>query len=184
MSARQYICLLRGINVGGQKSMQMSDLRDCFEKWGFQDILTYIQSGNILFRANESSKTALKAIIEAGIKKEYGFDVETFVTTGSAISKMIAGSPYRERSLRSDEKIYFTLLSSIPEKENVRKLIEFSEGDDQITLAKDVVYALIRKGYNKTKFSNNFLEKILKVKATTRNLETMKKLASLSKELR
>ncbi|NIP26808.1 MAG: DUF1697 domain-containing protein, partial [Phycisphaerae bacterium] len=53
---RQYAALLRGINVGGKNIIKMADLRACFERMGFSDVRTYIQSGNVLFWATETDR--------------------------------------------------------------------------------------------------------------------------------
>ena len=74
-----YICMLRGINVGGQKKMKMSQLRDTFSGLGFENVRTYIQSGNIVFETARSTPTRLSVQIEKAIAAEYGFSTPALI---------------------------------------------------------------------------------------------------------
>lgn len=71
----KYVALLRGINVGGNNKVAMSELRDCFEKLGFTDVTTYINSGNIFFASDEADIVALVHKCEVAIKDRFGFVV-------------------------------------------------------------------------------------------------------------
>ena len=68
-----YISILRGINVSGQKKIKMSDLKSLYESLGFQNVVTYIQSGNVIFDATVKDKADLKAMIEEAIEETYTF---------------------------------------------------------------------------------------------------------------
>ena len=175
---KTYAALLRGINVSGQKIIKMADLQKLFADLGMSDVSTYIQSGNVLFTSVKSA-TALKKIIESGIKQRFGFDVETLVMKKKELARIVNASPYDELTLRDNEKLYFTLLSEMPAKENVEKLQTYTSPADEFIVGKNVVYILCRKGYGNSVFNNNFIEKILKVHATTRNLATIKKMSGL-----
>ena len=94
-----YIALLRGINVGGKNIIKMKDLRGLLEQIGFQSVTTYIQSGNIIFQANERAD-AVQAKIEQEISNKYGFSVPVIVRTGMEFSDMIRNCPYP----RSEER--------------------------------------------------------------------------------
>ena len=76
---KKFIALLRGINVSGQKKIKMSDLKLLFEDLGFQNVETYIQSGNVIFSSKEKSIKKLESKISSGIKSKYGFDVPVLV---------------------------------------------------------------------------------------------------------
>ena len=71
----KFIALLRGINVSGQKQIKMSDLKTLFETTGFQDVETYIQSGNVIFSTKEKSSEKLEKKISSAIKFKFSFDV-------------------------------------------------------------------------------------------------------------
>ncbi|MBK8781165.1 MAG: DUF1697 domain-containing protein [Anaerolineales bacterium] len=69
----QYLVLLRGINVGGKNIVKMLDLKSSFEGMGFSNVLTYIQSGNVLFESDEKDKAILTTKIEKGLSKRFDF---------------------------------------------------------------------------------------------------------------
>ena len=69
----QYVALLRGINVGGNNLIKMAELRGCFEAQGFGSVATYIQSGNVLFEANERSHARLTSRIEEALSRTFGY---------------------------------------------------------------------------------------------------------------
>lgn len=73
-----YVALLRGINVGGKNRVEMPRLKSLFESLGFTDVVTYINSGNVIFRHNEVL-SRIDSSIEAAIEKEFGFAVQVIV---------------------------------------------------------------------------------------------------------
>jgi len=77
----KYISILRGINVSGQKNIKMIELKSMYESLGYQGVVTYIQSGNVIFSSAEESKSNIKSKIENAIEKIYGFHVPVEVTT-------------------------------------------------------------------------------------------------------
>ena len=174
---QKHIAFLRGINVSGQKIIKMADLEKHFESFGFKDVQTYIQSGNVVF--DSCGKTDPGAIIENGLKRILGYDVPVIIRSSDELETIIKDSPYPEDRLVPGEKIYFTFLDKSPDAEKVALLDAEKNEIDAFTVSDKDVYLLIRKGYSKTKFSNFFFEKKLECLATTRNLATTKKLLSM-----
>ena len=89
----QYLILLRGINVGGNNIIKMTDLKLCFEKMGFSDVLTYIQSGNVLFRSGEKDKTKLTDIIERGLSERFRYESRIVAVTHQQLNKVVNRAP-------------------------------------------------------------------------------------------
>jgi uncharacterized protein (DUF1697 family) len=85
--------MLRGINVGGNKRIKMDDLRKSFEGLGFEQVKTYIQSGNVVFKAGKAPSVALGKKIEARIVSDFGFSVSVIVRTGADLGQTIAANP-------------------------------------------------------------------------------------------
>ena len=81
----RYIALLRGINVGGNNKVAMSELKSCFEQAGFKNVLTYINSGNVIFESDETDTAKLVVICEAAIEKQFGFRVVCSVITAAEL---------------------------------------------------------------------------------------------------
>ena len=178
-----YIALLRGINVGGRKVILMADLKRVFENLGFPKVTTYIQSGNVIFRSEKKSELELENRINSGIKRSFHFDVKVIVKDLNEIAEIVRRNPFQEKELKPGEKIYFTLLYQKPANERITDLNKTRNDIDGFQVIDRTVYILCRKGYGKTLYNKNFIEKVLKVDATSRNLETMKKLTEIGNSL-
>jgi uncharacterized protein (DUF1697 family) len=88
----RYVALLRGINVGGNNIIRMVDLRACLEADGFDDVRTYIQSGNVLFTASGSVKT-LTARLERTLSKGFGYEATVAVRSARQLRAIVDGAP-------------------------------------------------------------------------------------------
>lgn len=87
------IALLRGINVGGNNKVPMAELKKCFANLGFENIISYINSGNIIFETSEASKTELVKQCEMAIEKQFGFRVICSVIFAKELDKALAQAP-------------------------------------------------------------------------------------------
>jgi len=171
-----YIGLLRGINVSGQKKIKMADLKTMFEDLGYSSVITYIQSGNVVFESKEKKCEVIEEIITKGILNTFGYNVPVLVLTSETIQAIYKKNPYLDRiniGEIEEKKMYFTLLSASPDNEKIKMLQEKSYGNEEFIITSKVVYFFAANGYGKTKLNNNFFEKKLAVNATTRNLKTM-----------
>jgi uncharacterized protein (DUF1697 family) len=89
----QYLALLRGINVGGKNLVKMADLRAAVEEMGFADVATYIQSGNVLFRAPRQKRDELAARIESRLSRRFGIELRVVLLTEAQLKDVIKGAP-------------------------------------------------------------------------------------------
>ncbi|WP_261132059.1 DUF1697 domain-containing protein [Bacillus sp. Marseille-Q3570] len=176
-----YITLLRGINVGGKKKVKMDQLKEIFASLGFRNVKTYIQSGNVIFAAVESEGLAVQ--IERKLKEELGFEVPVLIKTLGEWEKAIEQNPYDVEMLDENEKLHVTFLAEEPTTSVVENLMMIESDVDEIRILGGTVYILCRNGYHKTLFSNAFIEKKLGVRATTRNWNSVLKIADMSKAL-
>jgi uncharacterized protein (DUF1697 family) len=90
---KQYLTLLRGINVGGKNIIKMSDLMSCFKSIGFVDVLTYIQSGNVIFKTRETNKTHLTQQIENALTKQFNYDSKIVLLSQIQVETVIKDAP-------------------------------------------------------------------------------------------
>ncbi len=171
-----YISILRGINVSGQKKIKMADLKKLYEDLGFENVKTYIQSGNVVFEYKELTHTELQKIIFDAIQIHYGFEVANLILSPTAIETALKKNPFKDI-----DKMYFTFLAETPTKENIEKLYTYSFEEEYYELIDKVVYFHCPNGAGRAKMSNNFFENKLKVMATSRNLNTTKKLLEMAK---
>lgn len=183
MNATTYIALLRGINVNGQKLIKMDHLKSIFESMPVSRVRTYIQSGNVLFEAEERNSDRIRESIESKLKDALGYKVDVVVRTKDELERTVAGNPFEEDGAPADDgKIYVSFLSEKPTAEALRVLASFQSDVDEYRAAGREVYIRCRGQYGKSLFSNNFLEKKLGVIATTRNWQTVNKLVSMAGE--
>lgn len=88
-----YVALLRGINVGGKNLIKMTDLAACFEDLGFSRVRTYIQSGNVIFAANETDKTGLAARLERALSETFQYAASLVLRSEAEMQSIIANAP-------------------------------------------------------------------------------------------
>lgn len=174
---KTYIALLRGINVSGQKKILMLELRKILSEIGFKNVQTYIQSGNVVFESTIENRTILEEKIQKVILLNYGFEVPVLVTSGKDLISIIDNNPFAQED---PKKQYFVLLKNKPEVLLVDTLNKIEYQNEDFSIAKQCVYLACHKGAGKAKLNNNFIERKLKVQATTRNLKTMEKLIEMT----
>lgn len=180
-----FIALLRGINVSGQKPVSMAELQKLFESLGFKGTKTLIQTGNVVFRSDKAKPdaAALADLLEKAIAGKFGFEVPVILRTREELRSVLDGNPWGKRKLPDNERVYISYLDKTPAKEGVHALAAVPSEEDEHIVRKKEVYLLIRGGYGKSKLSNTMVEKKLKVRATTRNLETSEKLIALAEDM-
>ena len=165
--------MLRGINVSGKNKLPMPELRDILNELGFQNIQTYIQSGNVILDSEEAKETVCQKVKEA-IATEFGYDVPVLARTPEEWKKALDNYPF---SQENEKIVAFAFLDRIP-NETVIEVNGINE--DEYLVAEDVVYLYCPSSFGRTKLTNNVIEKKLKVTATTRNLKTTIKLLELA----
>ena len=169
-----FISILRGINVSGQKSIKMIDLRVLYEGLGFTQVQTYIQSGNVVFEAEELDRQKVISAIQIAISKKYGFDVPIQLRSKEEMKRIIDNLPFPgERQLN---RLFVTFLAEIPAHIPMDEIEKLKAADDEIAFKNREIYLYVPAGYGKSKLNNNSLERKLKVEATTRNWKTVNKL--------
>lgn len=174
-----YILLLRGINVGGHKKIKMAEFKIELEKLELQEVKTYIQSGNVVFKYEEGAEASLTAAIERLILKKYGFEVSALVLKAANFTDIFNNNPYLPEKKNEIEKLYCTLLYEVPETSKIKALEAVEAGGDEFVLKGKHLYFYYATGYGKSKINNPVVENKLKIKATTRNWKTMTKLMEM-----
>jgi uncharacterized protein (DUF1697 family) len=177
-----YLALLRGINVGGKNSIKMDLLKQTFEENGFTEVQTYIQSGNILFNADENDKIKLREKIGKMVFDAFTVEINVLVLTLSDIENAVNNAPQGFGEENEKYKYDVIFLIEPLTKEEVIKELKPRENGDEFYEGQKVFYIkrLIKK------LSGSFLEKIIKTpmwqNITIRNLKTTKKLYELMLE--
>ncbi|MBR9847092.1 MAG: DUF1697 domain-containing protein [Algicola sp.] len=172
-----YIALLRGINVGGHKKVPMAELRELLTKSGFENVRTYIQSGNIILQSSLSDKIAIESKIQKAINTHFGFEVPVIAKTRKELKFIFDTCPFSDEK---KENSYFIMLSDSPKSDVLNEVSDITFKNEEFVIIKDCLYFYSSAGYGKSKFNMNSFEKKLDVKATARNYKTMVKLIAMS----
>lgn len=183
--SQTYISILRGINVSGQKLIKMDALRQLYEKQGFENVRSYVQSGNVVFTAGEAPENALAQQLSEGISTTFGFDVPVIVLSTESLSTIIDQSPFFSRENIDPAFLHVTFLASRPRYDaiDVSVITSKKQGGEEILFGDKAVYLYCPHGYGKTKLTNNLLESKLRVGATTRNWKTTNELLRMAKHM-
>lgn len=182
----KYISILRGINVAGQRKILMNDLKELYQNLGFERVQTYIQSGNVIFETHLENKEEISTQLEKAIFENYNFEVCVIIRTKEELLYIQSSNPFFSPSQTTEEKqqlinnnLYFTFLKDIPTPESSNSIEKIKFLPDRFEIINDAIFILYAEKYSNSKLTNNFFEKKLKTKATTRNWKTIEKLTEL-----
>jgi len=175
----QFIVLLRGINVGGRNKIKMADLRDLLNQAGFENVQTYIQSGNVILEAKKWNEDEISARVKAVIANHYGYDIAVMALSVSDFQDVIKNNPFPNVPESEYKALVVTLLSDLPNLDNLPFLHERKQESEQMEIIHKAFYLYCPNGYRNTKMSNAMLEKKLEVRATTRNWRSMLKILDM-----
>lgn len=173
---KTYIILLRGLTPSGKNKVLMAPLRAALEKSGLKDVQTYIQSGNVVARSHLTAEE-LENLVHDVIRKRFGGDITVLVRTPDQFIQILERNPFKEYE---GKKLYFSMLKIAPEKKRIEEFLSTDFSPDQVRYVEKAVYTLYATKHSDSKFNNNYFERKLKISATTRNLNTMRKLAALA----
>jgi uncharacterized protein (DUF1697 family) len=175
-----FVALLRGINVVGRKQILMADLRKSCEALGLEDVRTYLQSGNVVFRADKAPRK-LAAALKARITRDFGHEIGVLVLSAKELDRVAASNPLRPRG--GEESLFHAtfLFEPVPPA-RFRKLELPAQPGERAVLIGQAVLLHCPHGYGRTKLNNGYFEKSLRVSATTRNWRTVLALRDLCAE--
>lgn len=174
-----YIALFRGINVGGHKKIKMADLKLLFIEFGFNNVITYIQSGNVIFESNEPNKANINEKLRCAIADKYGFDVDIIILTKDEMTKAFNCNPFTKTEKYEIEKLYFCFLENTPNELSINSFIDKYSDLENIYYLNNVFYIEYLNRYSDSKINNNFIESKLKTNTTTRNYKTINEIIKL-----
>jgi uncharacterized protein (DUF1697 family) len=173
-----YVALLRGINLGARNKIAMADLRELVAALGAEDVSTYVQSGNVVFRHGDSA-AKLAGAIEKRISRDLGLSVTVLLRTQAQLAKVVAGNPFA-RGGTEPKALHVTFLATAPDRARARELDPKRSEPDEFRIVGQEVYLHCPNGYGRSKLSNAYFEKQLGAAATTRNWKTVTTLAELA----
>lgn len=173
-----YIALFRGINVGGKNTIPMKSLKERIEALGYSDVSSYIQSGNILFRSSPSKAKKFPTDVQKAICDQFGFKPEILLLSVEKLKAAMGKNPFPEAE-KNPKSLHFYFLEHPPKDPNLEKLTQLKVEREAFALIGDVLYLYAPDGIGRSKLASN-VEKLLGVKATARNANTVRKLLEMS----
>jgi uncharacterized protein (DUF1697 family) len=171
-----YIALLRGINVGGHHKVPMADLRTTLEKLGFENIVTLLNSGNVIFDGLPKDTESLEKLISGTLEKTFGFPVPTRVRTSNTMYQLFQDAPFKAIKMHKDIRLYISFL-----KKNTQSDLELPwkspDNSYQIIEKRDTtILSVLDLSMAKTPKAMVALEKFFGTDITTRNWNTIERI--------
>ena len=181
-AVQSFICLIRGVNVGGNKLLKMDVLRAlCESIAGVTAAKTYLQSGNVVFRSGLDGGVLTKRI-EDGIRKATGFEAKVILRTASEMRDVIAANPFTAGPQRNPKALLVAFLGGAIGNEARALLSKLKIDSEELHFGDRELYLYLPEGIAGSKLSNALTEKKLGVNVTARNWNTVNALLELAEK--
>ena len=176
----KYAAFLRGINVGGKNKIKMETLRETCAALRFQNVKTYINSGNVIFESAKTDDKKLAAKIEKAIEKEFALNIKIMVRTIEEIEDVIKNNPF-DGQFENDKDLHVLFLDEYLTTEKRELLLSNNNENEQYAVRNREIFCLLRVGFSDSLMGKDYIGKKLKVSATARNWRTVNKIVELAK---
>ena len=177
------IALLRAVNVGGTGKIPMAELRTLFESLKYQDVRTFIQTGNVIFRTPEEDFAKLARKLENAIEKRFGFRTVVILRTPAELRDLISRNPFENREGILPSKLLVVLLESQPDVECCAKLNAIKMDPEELMISGRELFIYYPNGMARPSFSQSAFDRAMKIPGTGRNWNSVNKLLALAEEL-
>jgi uncharacterized protein (DUF1697 family) len=179
MHMTAFVSLFRGINVGGNHQVKMSELKAMHEALGLRNVLPYIQSGNVVFHSDEADAALLRKRIEQRFEATFDFHSEVMLRTAGEFDAIVASSPFQGQAGKELKWVVVMFLAARPDDAAQEDLLKSYAGPEEICIIGQEVHLYYPEGIGRSKLSGSFLERKLKTLGTARNWNTVLQLQKL-----
>jgi uncharacterized protein (DUF1697 family) len=173
------LALFRGINVGGHHTVSMGDLKGLHESLGLTHVVTYINSGNVVFSREIVDPALLTRQLEEGFVARFGFHSAVILRTAPELDAIIANNPFQNQPAKESNLVIVTLLAAHPTPEAAEDLHKALAGPEEMHLVGRELYVYYPNGSGRSKLTNSLIEKRLKIMGTGRNWNTILQLQKM-----
>ena len=182
MAVGLHIALLRGINVGGRNRLPMRELAAIFSSAGCDNVTTYIQSGNVVFRAPDELATLIPTLIADSITERFGLRVPVVTRSAAELNQVVTNNPFLD--IESDfTKLHVAFLADRPCSAESASLDPERSPPDTFQMRGREIYLHLPNGAARTKLTNAYFDSKLGTTSTARNWKTVLKLNELAGSL-
>jgi uncharacterized protein (DUF1697 family) len=171
-----YILLFRG--VGGKTQLPTKPLRDALGAAGFENVGTYINSGNAYLRTTRSRADVLTVVSEL-CSREFGFEKEIYAVSLPEWRKLVANNPFPDGAAAVPKYVHAAVLAQAPEKAAIAAIRAYAAAGEQIEVVDKVAYLHTPHGFGTSKLAERF-DKTIGVPNTARNWNSVLKLLALA----
>ena len=179
---KTYLALLRGINVSGHNMIKMDALKKMLENMGFQNVETYIQSGNVFVDSEEENAASVGFKIKQEISKEFGYDVPVVMVSKGDLELCFKNNPFLKQKDVDTKKLYVAFISKELSSSAINELKISQFKPDEAVIDGNRIFIKYDIGAGKTRLDQKYIEKKLNVTATIRNWNTVTKLLEMYEE--
>lgn len=177
----KYVALLRGINVGGNSMVKMADLKICFEKLGFQNVRTFINSGNVVFETDEKAQEKLIDTIQESLQKTFHLPLRIVVRSHAQLKKVVENIPTPWK--RGDDlRCYIAFIKEPTSPSDAYDEVDVHKGVDFVEKGHGVLYMATKLSDLTSSGLTNLIKKKIYKEMTMRNLNTTQKLLALMED--
>jgi len=180
-TVKPHLALLRGVNVGGNRQVAMSDLRRWMEALGFTGAQTLLQSGNIVFSAEEENCSDLERRLEVEAKKQLGLTSDFHVRTLAEWEDLILYNPFCEQARSDPSHLVAVVLKNSVAPSLVRTLQAAIKGREVLRVKGRTAYVYYPDGIGTSRLTAAVIDRHLQTRGTARNWNTVLKLGSLAR---
>jgi uncharacterized protein (DUF1697 family) len=181
---QKYISFLRGVNMTGHNSIKMADLSRLYKDLGFEDILTYIQSGNVIFSAPSGLPIdTIRQKIENSILERFSFTIPAMVRSIKYVGDLFSSNPFLDEDNFDPAKMAVIFLSERASEEQIMKVINVSYPPDKFQIIGAEIFIYCPNGFGRTRLYTNFFEQKMGVTGTARNWKTITAIRNIAFEI-
>ena len=173
-----WIVLLRGVNVGGRNRLPMAALRELLAEVGFENVRTYIQSGNIVVDSPDGDRGSVARSVRGAIEGRFGFAPHTFVLDVDAFDTAIAANPFCQ-SDEDPKAVHFFFLAEPDSTADLDGLRELATQGEEFVLTEGVFYLHTPNGFGRSRLVER-LHRFIGAETTARNLRSVRAIRALA----
>ena len=169
----KYVAFLRGINVGGHHKVPMKELKDILQNMGFKNIITLLNSGNVIFETNQAKISELESQIAQQLNSSFGFPIPVIIRSAENLKQLILSNPFSGIEITNETRLYISFLRNKPQTDLLLPWISEDKSFHILQIDGANIISVLDLGIGKTVKGMEALEKLFGKDITTRNWNTI-----------